>query len=217
VIVKSSPTNLAVYDFDGTLFRTTDKPVWFVNKYKWWGVNPQSLNPPCIPESPGGDWWVKPVLGRAKKNISDSSTLSILLTGRVKEFSRRVQSLLAEQGLWFDRVYFLPSTDLSVKAYKIEVLTDLLEAHPTIKTVDVWEDQNLGHYVSTLKSWAKGKGRDISVQGHNVRVQPHENLCGPEDFNPETVDWSLTPAQRQAQGMLSLRDYEDLLGLSGRR
>lgn len=193
-----------MYDFDGTLFRSTDKPEWFINQFRWWGVNEQSLSPPCVPENPGPDWWIKPVVSHAHQDGTDPATLSILVTGRLKSFAPRVYHLLSTIGLKFDFYYFLPGSDASVKGYKVDILTRMLEENPTITELHLWEDQNLSHYGSTMKAWAASKGRVLDVRTHNIRTQPHDNVCVPSDFPPGAIDQTRV-------AMLTVQDYKRFL------
>lgn len=194
------PTELHVYDFDGTLFRSTNKPPWFVNQHRWWGVNPQSLHPPCTPDQPGGDWWVSKAVAAAASSIRNPDALAVLVTGRLVAFRGRVRQLLSDRGLRFQETHFLPSGG-SVKSYKVEVMTAILEENPTITAVHIWEDQNLAHYLSELRAWAGAFDRPLEVVGHPIEEEPHPNECGPEVFPPEAVDVSaLTPDEAKLFG-----------------
>ena len=82
-------TELHIYDFDGTLFRSPHQPaVW---EGDWWS-DPASLLPPCVPEKPGSEWWIASTVSSAKRSISDSDVFAVMMTGR-KDQSRRVVSL----------------------------------------------------------------------------------------------------------------------------
>ena len=97
-------SELHVYDFDGTLFRSPHAPaVWDKD---WWS-DPASLLPPCVPEKPGNEWWISSTVGSAKRSISDPDVFSIMMTGRKDQsaFRYRVPELLRQKGLNFDAVH----------------------------------------------------------------------------------------------------------------
>jgi len=94
---------LAVFDFDGTLFRSPEAPIW---AGKGWFVNVESLGPPCVPEKPEPNWWVSNTVSAARGAISDQNTWAVLITGRVDSIFRwRIPELLKAAGLNFDEVH----------------------------------------------------------------------------------------------------------------
>lgn len=142
---------LHVYDFDGTLFRSPHEPnVWDGD---WWN-NPASLLPPCIPDEPGDDWWVMPTVSEAKRSISDPDVFAIMATGRgiASGLRYRVPELLKQKGLHFDEVYLAPPS--GTLAWKKRVITRLLEKHPIIDTVRIWDDRrsHLSEFIQAVVS-----------------------------------------------------------------
>lgn len=159
-------TKLSIFDFDGTLFRSPEKPEgWTAG---WWG-NLASLTPPNVPDNPGGDWWNGSVVQRAKRDASDGETVSVLLTGRIaKKFTTRLSGLLAQAGLSFDHVYLATGGD--TESFKIRVIGDLLNEYPTVTGVDIWEDR-AGH-LQKFADFVESKGK--AAFPHLVTVAPHE-------------------------------------------
>lgn len=160
------PTKLAIYDFDGTLFRSPEKPDdWTAG---WWG-NLASLTPPIVPETPGAEWWNGSVVQRAKRDIADSETVAVLLTGRIaKKFTARVKDLLAQAGLKFQHVYLAPGGD--TEAYKLRAIGDLLKEYPTVTGVDIWEDR--ANHLQKFADFVESKGK--AAFPHLVTVMAHE-------------------------------------------
>lgn len=160
------PTKLAIYDFDGTLFRSPEKPEGW--EAGWWG-NLASLTPPIVPETPGAEWWNGSVVQRAKRDISDGDTVAVLLTGRIaKKFTARVKDLLAQAGLKFQHVYLAPGGD--TEAYKLRAIGDLLKEYPTVTGVDIWEDR--APHLQKFADFVESKGK--AAFPHLVTVMAHE-------------------------------------------
>jgi len=129
--------DLAIFDFDGTLFATPDRPAWWPWQGFWGRV--ESLSPPYVPERPPGDWWVPVVVSAAKKAIADPNTYVVLLTGRPTKLAQRVKELLTQQGLRFDEYLFSPGdSTLPMKLGAIDRLVQQLQPNH----VTMWEDRS---------------------------------------------------------------------------
>lgn len=129
--------NLYVFDFDGTLFRSPHPPDWWEDKDGWW-FQIESVIPPCLPKVPS-DWWIEPTVKAAREALNKENNYVVLLTGRPADvFTDRVQELLNQKGLVFDEVHLSDRVD--TKEFKIEQIQRILREHPTIETVDLWED-----------------------------------------------------------------------------
>ncbi len=143
-------TELHLYDFDGTLFRSPDRPDWWTED---WAYHPASLDVPCVPTEPGDEYWIASTVDEAKKSIADPAVLAVLVTGRgAASFAKwRVPELLAQKGLHFDSVHLAQG---DTKAFKLSVLDELLKKHPDIDHVHIWEDHlsNLGAFVQFVES-----------------------------------------------------------------
>ena len=169
---------LHVYDFDGTLFRSPDKPDWWEKGTGSWVYNPASLDVPCVPTRPGGDFWIGSTVADAKKSISRPDVYAILVTGRGdKSFARyRVPELLKQKGLSFDEVHLSPGG--STKSFKIQVINRILGRFPDIDRVDIWEDDlpNLKAYMQAVNQ------RGLVGQPHPVVVTRAQPACTREDY-----------------------------------
>lgn len=145
-------TKISVYDFDGTLFRSPEKPEGWSGG--WWG-NLASLNPPIVPENPGSEWWNENVVRRAKRDVSDEETLSVLLTGRISKFSARLKDLLGRAGLKFDRMHLSSGGD--TEAFKLRVIGELLAEFPTATGVNIWEDR--ANHLRKFADFVESRGK----------------------------------------------------------
>ena len=142
---------LAMFDFDGTLFKSPDKPSdWGPGS---WVIESESLNPPCVPLKPGPQWWIESTVSAAKRSISDPNVWAILCTGRadgIGGFRYRIPELLKQKGLNFDEVLLNPGGD--TEAFKKAVIKRITKKYPDITTVQIWEDHNLPSFMSFVKS-----------------------------------------------------------------
>jgi len=144
---------LHLFDFDGTLFRSPGPPEdWKQPVTDWWNGE-LSLGQPYIPDRPGSEFWNVKVVSRARKSISDPDVWAIVVTGRPKKapFIYRIPELLHGAGLRFDNIYLNPGTP--TPPFKMGVMKKVLERHPNIDTVHIWEnnDADLRTYVNFLE------------------------------------------------------------------
>ena len=166
---------LAVFDFDGTLFRSPQPPSWYD---KAWAVEKASLSPPCVPENPGSEWWILSTVAAARKAIADPDTYALLMTGRSDHLFRwRIPELLKQAGLSFDEVHLNPGGDTG--SFKLQTMAKILSRHPFEK-VEIWDDQEklLRTYLQVLSRY------NYRVMTHLVKEKPRKPLCGPGDLVP---------------------------------
>lgn len=169
-------SELHVYDFDGTLFRSPHAPaVWDAD---WWS-DPASLLPPCVPDNPGNEWWISSTVGSAKQSISDSNVFSIMMTGRKDQsaFRYRVPELLKQKGLNFDAVHLDQGSGNSLGG-KIKTILKYLSRYPLIDTVRIWDDR--GSHLRQFKSLLEREG--YTVHADHVRAKSADPLCSEMDF-----------------------------------
>jgi len=146
---------LHIFDFDGTLFRSPGPPPEWDGDF--WYEDETSLDAPYVPPKPGPEFWNAPVVASARKSIGDPDTLAVVVTGRSahKVFKYRVPELLRGAGLRFDDVYLNPGMDTA--SFKKRVLYMLLQRHPSIDVVHIWEDDldRIREYVQFLRHLGK--------------------------------------------------------------
>jgi len=173
---------LHVFDFDGTLFRSPQKPaVWSGD---WWG-DIISLSSPSVPENPGPEWWIESTVNKAKESISRPNVLAIMMTGRRANsaFRYRIPELLSQQGLDFDLVHLCSTGNPSQeKARKIQ---EILNKYPDIKKIKAWDDK--GSDLENFKELAISSGIDPA----NIKTYQVSELSQNPDFNFEDVEFEI--------------------------
>lgn len=140
VLLKDSKkyTKLSVFDFDGTLFKSPDKPRG--HKGNWW-IEKESLDEPNVPKKPSDDFWNMEVVKSATKELSDISTYTILLTGRVDQFFEdRIKQLVGQKNLNFAYIK-LNQFGRHTGEFKVEEIQNILKKHSSIKKIEMWEDE----------------------------------------------------------------------------
>ncbi len=164
-----------LFDFDGTLFRSPlPPPLW---KGGWWS-NSASLNPPCVPERPGDEWWILDTLSDARSSTSSSNIFTVLLTGRQENiYGQRVRDLIAQAGLMFDYVEL--SDSYETKEFKSKRIKDLLERYPLTSKLKIWDDR-VGH-MEYYKGVAISVNPNIEVETKLVSTYPMPAACEAED------------------------------------
>jgi hypothetical protein len=169
-------TELHVYDFDDTLFRSPRQPEGLKGD-PWW-TDPRSLEEPCVPAEPGGEWWIGPVVASAKRSIADPDVMAVLMTGRWDAvFRQRVEDLLRMKGLDFAEVHLAPQEG-STDYFKATTIKDILRQHPAIKKVRFWDDNT-----KNLKLFkAEVEARGLEVEVNPIEVAPQRALCTPESM-----------------------------------
>lgn len=174
---------IVMFDFDGTLFRSWEKtPDWWSDPTPYsFFAKPESLDEPCVPDTPPADYWISNSVKAAQEYNRDAGTYMVLVTGRVKTHEDRVKELVAQKGIRFDKYYFNPG--MSAVTFKKKVLGNLLAAYNTVNKVEIWENENQDNYRTYLNAASAALDRNVTVEVHNVHVSPVPLACGPEDFS----------------------------------
>ena len=143
---------LHIYDFDGTLFRSPETPEGWDNR--WW-ISSESLNPPCVPLDPSGEWWISKTVSAARASIANPDTYAVMMTGRPVRsgFRYRVPELLKSVGLKFDEVHL--SDTNNTPAFKIKVIKNLLSKFPGVEKIVFWDDNApyLARYIKLVEGY----------------------------------------------------------------
>lgn len=138
VRLKNIYNKLSVFDFDGTLFKSPDKPKNYDGN--WW-ANKESLGHPNVPKKPDDKFWNMDVVNSAKKELQDKNTYCIFMTGRVDQFfDDRIRELLKQKKLNFDLIK-LCEFGKDTGEFKIGEINKLLKKFPSIKKIEMWEDE----------------------------------------------------------------------------
>jgi len=160
---------IAIFDFDGTLFASPEKPDWWPYQGFWGRL--ETLSPPYIPENPGPEWFSSAVVGEAQQAISDPDTYTCLLTGRIPKFGTRIKAILDGAGLKFDDYFFTSGS--ATLDFKLSIIENLIQRFPDAR-VEMWDDrhEHAGNFETKIK--------ELGVVGtvHRVNKVTHE-FIGP--------------------------------------
>jgi hypothetical protein len=85
---------IAVFDFDGTLFRA---PVCYFPNGCCFTAGGAGLHPPQVPRQPLADWFSEPVLRAAQERMTAPGHRIVLLSGRPVDNGPRVTEIVASQ------------------------------------------------------------------------------------------------------------------------
>jgi hypothetical protein len=133
-------TELHIFDFDGTIFNSPTPPASY-GKRGWWD-DPRSLEPPCVPENPGGEWYNNTVVSAFRKANANPRAVTVVMTGRLHYFRPRVKALLASGGIQPDELFLKQSGGGATEAYKVSAMRYLLKQMPQTKVIEFWEDRH---------------------------------------------------------------------------
>lgn len=163
---------LKVFDFDGTLV-FTPSPQSLINGLPAIQLYDQWLNQNSLPLRKWKGWWGRvesltpPVFGQFKENqltfpqsslnhtlaeihnqcFQDPENLVVLMTGRNPKMfcpytgSHAVKQILDYFSLAFHRYYY--TCNLPVFDFKCQKIIDVLNEFPSIREIQMWEDQPL--------------------------------------------------------------------------
>lgn len=135
---NNQPTTLCVFDFDGTLFKSPEKPLG--HQGNWW-IEKTSLGPETVGQVPKDNFWNNQIVSVAKQKISDSKNYCILLTGRVdRTFQDRIEELLKQRNLNF-KLVGLNTFGSDTGDFKVNKIKDILKNVPSIKNIEMWENE----------------------------------------------------------------------------
>ena len=136
--LSSEYTKLSVFDFDGTLFKSPDKPPSYSGN--WW-ISKDSLNPPYVPKIPDDSYWNMDIVLKAKQEINQPNTFCVLFTGRVDQFFEdRVKELLKQKKLNF-KIIKLNTFGGDTAEFKITEINSILNKFKKIKNIELWDDE----------------------------------------------------------------------------
>lgn len=177
------PLTLAIFDFDGTMFGSRDKaPSWWKNEVPFsWGMDPRSLDEPCVPDKPGPSYWNSTSVSAARRAARHSRTLMVVVTGRVKVHRKRIEELLAQQGIKPNFLYFNPG--MPAATYKKKVIGMLLVSYHYLRKVDIWENENISVYEGFVNKLSDRLKRPITVETFPVSMREMPIECTPDDFS----------------------------------
>ena len=162
---------VAVFDFDWTLFASPQPPAHYT-EITWWS-SLDSLGSPCVPQSPGSEWWNQSVVDAARRAIQDPATYTVFLTGREADiFEARVFELLDDVGLVFDVAELDPLLDPSTDEWKSDRILRIANRFDPSR-IDIYDDVEafLDFYVEMLEM------HDFWVVPHLIDTVPQVAVC----------------------------------------
>lgn len=178
VRTNSGIDRIAIFDFDGTLFRSPEKPPWWPYEGFWGRI--ETLSPPYVPQSPGPEWYVDSAVSDALDATSDPRTYSCLLTGRIPKFSERVREILDIAGISFQDYFF--ASGASTLSFKIKIIDEVIQKNPGVRIVEMWEDrdEHIGPFEQKLSELG------VQFKVHHIRSTPQDFLPGSEKILPSS-------------------------------
>ena len=148
-------TVLDVFDMDGTLINSplpdTGKDIWKEktgNKWPhkgWWG-RVESLDAKVFDITV-----IQPTVDAYELEMAKEDTMVIMMTGRMKKFSKIAKDILDNLNLRFDGHFF--NTGGETGAVKMRDLEEILKKNPNITTIRMWDDR-LPH-VKRFEEWGE--------------------------------------------------------------
>lgn len=154
---------ISIFDFDGTLMKTPDstegKKQWeefYGEEYPhkgWWG-KPESLDDAVFDIQP-----IDSTVSDYKKEMENSNTFVIMLTGRIPHQSSQVEELLAFHNIYFKEYHYKSNGDTLTS--KLNTIKSLLNRFPQVKEIEMWEDREA--HVIAFEEWGIENGINIKV------------------------------------------------------
>ena len=163
---------LSVFDFDGTLVNTP-LPEEGKKEYKektgedwphvgWWG-QPLSLDSEIFEMN-----IIPSVIRAYLKEINDSNTMVVMVTGRVNKLSGLVKKILDDNGLKFHEYHF--NNGGSTESAKKKTFDKILSENPSITEMELWDDR-LEH-IPVFQAWGDEKLESDRLDKFNINVVP---------------------------------------------
>eukprot|EP01122_Echinamoeba_exundans_P004749 TRINITY_DN14990_c0_g1_i1.p1 TRINITY_DN14990_c0_g1~~TRINITY_DN14990_c0_g1_i1.p1 ORF type:complete len:452 (-),score=98.70 TRINITY_DN14990_c0_g1_i1:39-1370(-) len=159
-------TELNIFDFDGTLFRSPcpSPKIWdksSLGRIKGmpgpkqnglgWFQDTITLSPPVVADPPPADLWIETVVAKVEQSMENKPIeptasenvrcITVLLTGRSTNYTAIVERMVAHRKLKFDRMGLKPvESSLATMDFKQEFIKTLVrECKP--KFVNIFEDR----------------------------------------------------------------------------
>ncbi len=193
-------TELHMYDFDDTLFRSPLPPKWWYKDYnvylQWdqdnppekavgitddWDISPQSLGPPFMDKNPDLETglWKKEVLDSAIKSQSQDNVFNMFCTGREQVLYHHIREMMDSVGLTFDSdKYYLQPDNRDTARFKVRQISKVLDSNPSIKKVVMWEDSVTN--LSKIKELCEARG--LTFVGHRIEKNPFSIKMSKEEY-----------------------------------
>lgn len=193
-------TELHMYDFDDTLFRSPLPPKWWYKDYdvylQWdqenppvrsegiledWDTSTQSLGEPFMDKNPSIDsgLWKKEVVQSAIDSQNTDFVFNMFCTGREDVLKSHIKEMMDSIGLTFDNdKYYLQPDARNTAIFKVNQITKVLDDNPSIKKVVIWEDSTTN--LEKIKELCDSRG--LEFIGHRVPKNPFKITMSKEEY-----------------------------------
>ena len=140
---KEIITEINIFDFDDTLFRSIDKPKdWNTKKQGFWWNDEKSLNSAYYDQEME-NYWIESTIKKVIESNNNQNAITILCTARHDrpEIRFAMNELLRNKGLSFDAIYLKPlKSGISTPHYKANTVKTLLNSYSYASSIHFWED-----------------------------------------------------------------------------
>jgi hypothetical protein len=161
---------VCVFDWDSTLCISPDNTD--ENRRYWESVTGRKW------PYKGNGWWSKeetldydvfdiklnePVFKAALEAISDPYTYSVLLTGRIPKFSKKIKEICRINGLPYMDAYYFNDSHNTLE-FKISKMNLLKDQFPHVKIFTMWEDRV--EHIPIFQKWGEenyGTGFEMNI------------------------------------------------------
>ncbi len=147
---------LEIFDFDWTLARTPGPPRGVAKKT--FIHSAASLRPPHIQLRPRSEFWIEEVVRELKSAQRSQETITALITARREGTRERITELLRQRHLEPDYVLMRAASFQKDKGrvnFKRRTVLYLLETHPEVEKIVLWEDEQ--EQIDSIRDVAKRK------------------------------------------------------------
>lgn len=133
---------LEIFDFDWTLARAPGPPRGVARKTFLHSA--VSLRPPHVQLRPRSEFWIEEVVREMKSAQRNRETITALITARREGTRERIAELLLQRHLEPDYLLMRAASfqkDKDRVNFKRRAVLHLLETHPEVDKIVLWEDE----------------------------------------------------------------------------
>ena len=103
-----------------------------------------------------------------KKEDQDPNTMVVMVTGRMVKLTDLVKDILDRHGLKFHECHF--NRGDSTESAKKKTFDQILQQHPSIKEVELWDDRI--EHIPIFQAWGDDKVESGRLNDFNINVVP---------------------------------------------
>jgi hypothetical protein len=102
------------------------------------------------------------------KEINDSNTMVVMVTGRINKLGGLVKKILDDNGLKFHEYHF--NNGGSTESAKKKTFDKILSENPSITEMELWDDRI--EHIPIFQSWGDEKLESDRLDKFNINVVP---------------------------------------------